>query len=212
MRNSWFSMLDQTDPRYRTNVISNCGDGSCAFFISRELWLGNSNTGWVEVGIRNGYQDPRMKFADGRPGCGCQAYFTFWEDGPGDPYDHTHLIEDITPDDSTHTYKIESSGLKKFRITIDDREVGVARTNFAAAIETAIGSETSALTTVQPLSYMNSACQWNWGMTVPGLGWRYVKYPNGGVRGSGVLDSPDQTYFGAWNDKSHEFCIGKGGL
>ena len=47
-----------------------------------------------------------------------------------------------------------------FDLTVDGKVVGVSTTSSASSFgQSAIGSETSALTTVQPLSYMNESCQ-----------------------------------------------------
>jgi hypothetical protein len=213
IQHSWFSMLPNTTPGYETPVIDRrcIGGDPCPWSISRQIWLGGRG-GWVEVGLRNGFQSTRWKFADGRSGCGCQAYYQYWEDGPGDAYTHTHLIANISPDDSWHQYRIERTGDKRFAVLIDGRTVGVATAsgkNFMGV--SAIGSETNALSTVQPLSYMNRGCQTGWAVRDSSNVWWSVLKPNHGVRGGkDGSGSPDQTYFGGWTDA--QLCIGKGGL
>jgi len=233
IQSTWFSVLDQTQEPYQTPAIENsdwCG-GTCPWFMTREMWLGDLHH-WIEVGLRNGYEDPRWRLPDGAPGCGCQAYFQFWEDGPGSADTHIHVIANITPDNAWHTYGISRVSGTTFDITVDGQIVGVSTASGAASFGvSAIGSETSARTTVQPLSYMNMACQ-SWSVEDASGRWSGVGNPNGGLRGHSnpyhgslwaapfngsfpFYDSaggPDQTYVGGWNSATHQLCIGKGGL
>ena len=229
IQSTWFSILDQTQAPYQTPVIDNSdcpGTGTCPWFISREMWLGGQQH-WIEVGVRNGYEYPQWRMPDGAPGCGCQAYFQFWEDGPGDPLSHTHVIANIAPDNAWHQYGISLVSGNTFDITVDGEVVGVSTASGATSFdESSIGSETSGLTTVQPLSYMNMACQ-SWSVEDTAGRWFGVGNPNGGLRAytdpyhgsllakpfhSGSVPGPDQTYFGTWNSATQQLCIGKGGL
>jgi hypothetical protein len=211
IQSSWFSMLDQTRVPYDTPAVDNsdCANGTCPWFISREMWFGDRNH-WIEIGLRNGYEFPQWHMPNGAPGCGCQAYYQFWEDGPNG---ETHVIANIIPDYAWHTYGISRVSGQTFNLTIDGKIVGVSATSGASSFgRSAIGSETSGLTTVQPLSYMNQACQ-SWSVEDTSGRWFGVGNPNQGVRGSNDYSgSPDKTYFGGWNSATHQLCIGKGGL
>ena len=227
IQSTWFSMLDQTKVPYRTPVIENseyCG-GTCPWFITREMWIGDQQH-WIEVGLRNGYEYPQWRMPDGTPGCGCQAYFQFWEDGAGSADTHTHVIANVAPDNAWHTYGISRVSGGTFDITVDGRVVGVSTVSGVTSFgQSAIGSETSGLTTVQPLSYMNTACQ-SWSVEDTSDRWFGVGSPNAGLRGyndpyhgsplaqpfHGSAGGPDQTYFGGWNSATHQLCIGKGSL
>jgi len=230
IQSTWFSMLDQTQAPYQTPVIDNsdCPGETCAFFISREMWLGGPEH-WIEVGLRDGYEYPQWRMPNGAPGCGCQAYFQFWEDGPGPAgtYTNTHVIANITPDNAWHKYGISRVSGSTFDITVDGQVVGISTASGATSFdESVIGSETSGLTTVQPLSLMNMACQ-SWSVEDTSGQWFGVGDPNGGVVGPkdpyhgsllaepfhrGPVPGPDQTYFGGWNSASQQLCIGKSGL
>src|ERR1700761_4796204 len=228
IQSSWFSMLDQTKAPYQTPVIDNSdcpGSGTCPWFISREMWLGGQQN-WIEVGVRDGYEYPQWRMPDGTPGCGCQAYFQYWEDGPGDPFSHTHVIANVSPDGSWHQYGIAHVSGSTFNITVDGKVVGVSTASGVTSFgESAIGSETSGITTVQPLSYMNNACK-SWSVEDTSGRWFGVADPNGGqhayadpyhgsLLGKPFYHSapgPDQTYFGGWNSTTKQLCIGKGGL
>lgn len=162
IQHNWMSMLDQTARGYEEPVIDrvSCKTFSthiCPWFVTKQIWISDKgHTKWVEVGVRNGYQPPDWKLSDGRPGCGCQAYFQYWEDGPGGS-DHVHVIANISPDDTWHKYAIQrTAGNHTFNILIDGRIVGRSTTTGRNTFgESMIGSETSAATTVQPLSYIN---------------------------------------------------------
>ena len=232
IQSTWFSMLDQTQAPYQTPVIesSDWCDGICPWFMTREMWLGDQQH-WIEVGLRNGYESPQWRLPNGTPGCGCQAYFQFWEDGPGPADTHTHVIANIAPDNAWHSYGISRVSGSTFDITVDGKVVGVSTASGTSSFGvSAIGSETSALTTVQPLSYMNMACQ-SWSVEDISGRWFGVGSPNGGLRGSdnpyhgspwalplhgwpfdGSAGGPAQTYFGGWDSATHQLCIGKGGL
>lgn len=237
IQSSWFSMLNQTQAPYQTPVIDNNSDdcsgvGTCPWFISREMWLGGRQ-GWIEVGLRDGYEYPEWRMPDGSPGCGCLAYYQFWEDGPGDAFTHTHVIANITPDNAWHTYAISHVLGGDFDITVDGTIVGVSTASGATSFdESSIGSETSALSTMQPLSYMNMACQ-SWSVEDTSDRWFGIGDPNGGHLVAGTdpyhgsilaepfhqtslfsdsVRGPDQSYFGSWNTATHQLCIGKGGL
>ncbi|HEY0717256.1 MAG TPA: hypothetical protein VGD68_06535, partial [Streptosporangiaceae bacterium] len=181
-----------------------------------------------EVGLRDGYESPQWQLPDGSPGCGCQAYFQFWEDGtgPDSPPADTHVIANIAPDNAWHTYGISRVSGSTFNITIDGRIVGVSTGSGATSFsKSSIGSETSGLTVVQPLSYMNMSCQ-SWSIEDGSGQWVGVGNPNGGLRGSAdppygsvlpnplssSVGGPDPTYDGGWNSTTHQLCIGKGGL
>lgn len=210
LQSTWFSMVDQTQPPYQTPVVDDeCGNGTCAWFITHELWLGDPGH-WIEIGLRDGYESPQSRLPDGSPGCGCQAYYQFWEDGPTGA---EHVIANITPDNAWHTYGIARASGQTFDLTVDGRVVGVSTTSGASSFGvSAIGSETSGLTTVQPLSYMNLSCQ-SWSVEDTSGRWFGVGNPNQGMRGAyNNTGSPDQTYFGGWDDATHQLCIGKGGL
>jgi hypothetical protein len=229
IQSNWFSMLDQTTAPYQTPVVENsafCG-GTCPWFISREMWLGDQDH-WIEVGLRDGYEYPQWRMPDGSPGCGCQAYFQFWEDGtgPDSPDADTHIIANIAPDNAWHTYGISRVSGSNFDITVDGRVVGVSTGSGATSFSrSSIGSETSALTVVQPLSYMNMSCQ-SWSVEDGSGQWLGIGNPNGGLRGSAdpyhgsalaepfssSAGGPDPTYSGGWNSTTHQLCIGKGGL
>lgn len=213
IQSSWFSMLDQTTVPYQTPVVDNsdcaASHETCPWFIDREMWLGNQNH-WIEIGLMNGYEPPDWRLPNGAPGCGCQAYFQFWEDGPNGAH---HVIANISPDNAWRTYGISRVAGQTFDLTVDGKVVGVSTTSGASSFgQSAIGSETSALTTVQPLSYMNESCQ-SWSVKDSSGRWFGVGRPNQGVRGYyDNAGSPDQTYSGGWNDVTHQLCIGKGGL
>jgi hypothetical protein len=215
IQSSWFSMEDQAHWPYATPVVDNvdCGGAACPWFMSRELWLGDRSH-WIEIGLRNGYEYPQWTLPNGAPGCGCQAYYQFWEDGANSgAIGATHVIANITPDNAWHAYGIHRVSGQTFDVTIDGRVVGVSTVSGASSFgRSAIGSETSALTTVQPLSLMNQSCQ-SWSVEDSSGRWFGVGQPNEGLRGS--LDnsgSPDQTYYGQWNSTTHQLCIGKGSL
>ena len=89
-------MLDQTQAPYQTPVLDNsdCQNGTCPWFISREMWLGDPHH-WIEIGLRNGFESPQGDMPNGAQGCGCQAYYQFWEDGATGA---THVIANISPD------------------------------------------------------------------------------------------------------------------
>jgi hypothetical protein len=213
IQSTWFSMLDQTQAPYQMPVFAYCSGQLCPWFITREMWLGDRSH-WIEVGLMNGYESPQMRLPDGSPGCGCQAYFQFWADGPaGDANATTHVIANISPDNTWHTYGISHVSGNIFDVTVDGRTVGVSTTSGASSFgSSAIGSETSGLTTVQPLSYMNESCQ-AWSVKDASGRWFGVGNPNQGTRGaSDNSGTPDQTYFGGWDSSTHQLCIGKGGL
>jgi hypothetical protein len=216
IQSSWFSMEDQTLWPYATPVVDNvdCLGGTCPWFISRELWLGDQSH-WIEIGLRNGYEYPDWTMPNGAPGCGCQAYYEFWEDGANKgATGATHVIANITPDNAWHTYGIYRVSGQTFDVTVDGRVVGVSTLSGASSFgESAIGSETSALTTVQPLSLMNQSCQ-SWSVEDSTGRWFGVGQPSDGLRGSSdsKTSSPDQTYYGTWNSTTHQLCIGKGSL
>ncbi len=213
IQSTWFSMLDQTQAPYQTPVVDNgdCTNGTCPWFITREMWLGDPNH-WIEIGLMDGYESPQWRMPNGAPGCGCQAYFQYWEDGD-DRQGTEHVIANITPDNAWHTYGISRVSGDTFDLTIDGRVVGVSTASGASSFGvSAIGSETSGLTTVQPLSYMNQSCQ-SWSVQDTSGRWFGIGSPNQGVRGAyNNSGSPDRTYFGGWNDTTHQLCIGKGGL
>lgn len=214
IQSSWFSMLDQTTAPYQTPVVDNtdcaASHKTCPWFIDREMWLGDQKH-WIEIGLMNGYEDPDWRLPNGAPGCGCQAYFQFWEDGLNGSVHH--VIANISPDNAWHTYGISRVSGQTFDLTIDGKVVGVSTTSGASSFgQSAIGSETSALTTVQPLSYMNESCQ-SWSVEDSSGRWIGVGRPNEGVRGyNDNAGSPDQTYFGGWDYATHQLCIGKRGL
>jgi hypothetical protein len=228
IQSTWFSIVDQANAPYQTPVVDNsyCPGETCPWFMTREMWLGDQHH-WIEVGLRNAYEPPQWRLPDGTPGCGCQAYFQFWEDGPGPADTSTHIIANIAPDGAWHTYGISRAYGNAFDITVDGRVAGVSTESGVTSFgRSAIGSETSGLTTVQPLSYMNMACQ-SWSVEDASGRWFGVGSPNGGLRGyndpyhgsplaqpfhPGSAGGPDQTYFGGWNSVTDQLCIGKGGL
>ena len=228
MQSTWFSVLDQTRPGYeRPAVDTSCVGGNCEWFQNHEMWLQQADgKRWVEVGLKNSYQPREESFADGRPGCGCQAYYMFWEDGGSgaDVHATTHLIANVTPDDSWHRYRLARRGkTTTYDVFVDDRLVGTSTTTgMSSASASSIGAETSTYSTMQPLAYMNRSCQTNWWVQDNAGTWFRVTDPNRGVvgatAGASVLghlvggSKPSQTYFGGWDAKTHELCIGKGGL
>lgn len=209
IQSSWFSMLDQNQSPYTMPVVANCGADVCPWRIDREMWLGETDH-WVEIGLMNGYEPAQWQLLGGAHGCGCQAYFQFWGDGAnGNGY--VHVIANVTPDNSWHTYGISRVSGSTFDLTIDGRVVGVSTASGASTFgESSIGSETNAYTTVQPLSYMNMSCQ-SWSVEDSSGRWFGVGKPNRGVVGADS-NPPSQTYFGGWNSSTHQLCIGKGGL
>lgn len=213
IQSSWFSMEDQTLAPYTTPVVDNtdCSNGTCPFFISREIWLGDKSH-WIEIGLRNGYEYPDWTLSNGAPGCGCQAYYQFWEDGTNSgATGATHVIANISPDNVWHTYGISRVSGQTFNLTVDGRVVGVSTASGASSFGvSAVGSETVGLTTVQPLSLMNESCQ-SWSVEDSSGHWFGVGSPHNGVHNGGS-GSPDQTYFGGWNKTTHQLCIGKGSL
>jgi hypothetical protein len=216
IQSSWFSTEDQTLSPYETPVVDNtdCSGGTCPWNMSRELWLGDRSH-WIEVGLRNGYENPQWTLPDGSPGCGCQAYYEFWEDGAnsGKTSGATHVIANVTPDNTWHTYGIRRVSGQTFDVTVDGQVVGVSTASGASSFgRSAIGSETIALTTVQPLALMNQSCQ-SWSVEDGSGRWFGVGQPNHGLRGSNDNSgSPDQTYYGSWNSTTHQLCIGKASL
>jgi hypothetical protein len=221
IQHNWMSMLDQTASPYQEPVIDRVScPGSfstsiCPWFLSKQVWISDKgHTTWVEVGVRNGYEPPDWKMTNGQPGCNCQAYYEYWEDGPGGS-SHVHVIANISPDNAFHNYLIQRGpGNHEFDIFIDGRLVGVSTTTGRNSFgESAIGSETSAVTVVQPLAYMNSSCLTNWSVRDTGGRWFAVGSPNHGVRAShDDTGAPSQTYYGGWDSGQHALCIGKGGL
>lgn len=211
----WMSLLDQTAPGYQSPVVNyGCAGGNCGWFITHELWLGNGSD-WIEVGIMNGWESPQMHFADGRPGCNCQAYFTYWEDGPGDENSHRHLIANTTPDNSWHQYGIRPGARPgSFDITIDSRVIGTSTALGVSSFDrSAIGSESNTYSTMQPIANLNYSCETGWSVEDTANRWFGIGNPNQGVRGP--LDDSggqSQTYYGGWNSSQHALCIGKGNI
>lgn len=220
MQYSWMSMLDQTQNPYQESVIAPCpgsfSTNKCPWFESKEIWMSNlDHTRWVEVGIRNGYEAPDWKLTNGQPGCNCQAYYLYWEDGPGSATENTHIIANISPDNSVHSFTIQrGSGNHVWDIYIDGRIVGVSTLSGENSFgESMIGSETSAVTTVQPLSYINQSCITGWSVRDAHGNWIGITSPNHGFRAShDDTGAPSQTYSYTWNGASHQLCFQKGGL
>jgi hypothetical protein len=107
IQHNWMSMLDQTQSPYQTPVVDrvDCGGSfstnTCAFFESKQVWISSTDhTRWIEVGVRNGYVPPDWHMTTGQPGCNCQAYYTYWEDGPGSASSNVHIISYTSPDNS----------------------------------------------------------------------------------------------------------------
>lgn len=209
IQSSWFSMIDQTQSPYTMPVFAYCGADVCPWRITREMWLGETDH-WIEIGLMNGYEPAQWQLPGGAHGCGCQAYFQFWEDG-NNANGYLHVIANVSPDNSWHTYGISRESGSTFDLTVDGRVVGVSTASGASTFgESSIGSETNAYTTMQPLSYMNMSCQ-SWSVEDSSHRWFGVSNPNETVHGPGSKP-PSQTYFGGWNNATHQLCIGKGGL
>ena len=205
IQSSYFSMFDQNQSPYTMPVLAYCGTDVCPWRIDREMWLGQDK--WVEIGLMNGYEPAQWQLPGGARGCGCQAYFQFWSDTNG----AIHVIANVTPDNSWHTYGISRVSGSTFNLTVDGRVVGVSTASGASTFSvSSIGSETNAYTTVQPLSYMNKSCQ-SWSVEDSSGRWIGVGTPNRGVVGHGS-SKPAQTYYGGWDKSTHQLCIGKGGL
>jgi len=220
MTYSYMSMLDQTQDPYEEPVIdhNSCPTSFsthiCPWSVSKEMWVADSQgKHWVEVGLRNGYEAPDWKLPSGQPGCNCQAYYLYWEDGPGSAIENTHIIANISPDNSVHSFTIQrGTGSHVWDIYIDGRLVGVSTLSGENSFGvSAIGSETNAITTVQPLSLVDSTCITGWSVRTANGTWTGITQPNGGFRGySNDQGTFDQTYAYTWNGAAHQMCFAKG--